>query len=62
MYVLHSQKPCDLYCILILLFKYKSFFRCLVNRAVDLDEFIFYDVDGVLVYIKSANTSTWIYN
>ena len=32
--------------------------------AVDLVELIFYDVivDGVFVYIKSANTSTWIYN
>ena len=62
MYVLHSQKPCDLYGILILLFKYESFFRCLVKTAVDLVEFIFYDVDGVFVYIKSANMSTWIYN
>ena len=60
-----QKNPCNLYDILILLFKYESFFRCLVRMAVDLVEYIFYDVqvvDGVFVYIKSANTSTWIYN
>ena len=60
-YDLHPQKPCDLYGILILLFKYESFFRWPVKTAVDLVEFTFYDVDGVFVYIKSANTSTRIY-
>ena len=60
MYVLHSQKPCNFCGRLILLFKYESFFRCLVKTTVDLVEFIFYD--SVFVYIKSANKSTWIYN
>ena len=40
-YVLHPQKPCDLYGILIVLFKYESFFRWPVKTAVDLVEFIF---------------------
>ena len=34
---------------MIVLFKYESFFRWPVKTAVDLVEFIFYDVDGVFI-------------